>query len=422
MRSITSPPEVAREPTTDPPGRATVRLIALSHLAVDLAAGAFLATLPATLERLDAPGAALGFVIAAYSVVALGLQPLLGRIADLVGLRRTSVVSAVAASVVLTAAGASSNLGLLVLGVVVGGLASGAFHPAGAALARVAAPTSPERAVAAFAAAGTVGLALGPVAGIAIVGSTGAPFAMAVLAVPAVASALPLMRHDHQDLPTSRRERVPVLRTLQPLGRIAALATLVSIAATAVASTVPLLIARRPGGTSTDLSIGVALATFSLALALGGIVAGVVVRRTAPTLVVRGGLVAAAAAGVVALLFEPGGAAFTVALGATGFALGPAIPILLVAAQDRLPGSQAAASGVVLGFANGVAGVVFMAIAATHGVLGLEPGAVLALLGLLPAAALTGSGMARSSVARRTIARCRVTACGCAAGLEMVPS
>jgi FSR family fosmidomycin resistance protein-like MFS transporter len=422
MHTTTSPVATASDPETEPTAPATVRLIALSHLAVDLAAGAFLATLPATLERLDASGAALGLVVALYSVAALGLQPLLGRIADVVGLRRTSVVCAVAASVALTAAGASSRLGLLVVGVVVGGLASGAFHPAGAALARSAAPASPERAVAAFAAAGTIGLALGPVAGIALVGSTGAPLAMPVLALPAVVVALVLLRRDHGHLPASHSERVPVRRILQPLGRIATLAALVSIAATAVASTVPLLIARRPGGTSTDLSIGVALATFSLAMALGGMVAGVVVRRTDPALVVRSGLVVAAAAGVLTLLCEPGGAAFTVALGATGFALGPAIPILLVAAQDRLPGSQAAASGVVLGLANGVAGVVFMAIAATHGTLGLELGAVLALVGLVPAAALTGTGVAGSSIARRAIERCRVTACGCAVGLETAPS
>jgi FSR family fosmidomycin resistance protein-like MFS transporter len=422
MTAMTGPPGSAIQPTTEAPARATVRLIALSHLAVDLAAGAFLGTLPATLERLDASGAALGFVVALYSVAALGLQPLLGRIADLVGLHRTSIVSAVAASVVLTAAGASSSFGLLLVGVVVGGLASGSFHPAGAALARAASPASPERAVAAFAAAGTVGLALGPIAGIALVGRTGAPLAMPALALPAVVTAVALLRRNHPDTPASQPERVPVRRTLQPLGRIATVATLVSIAATAVVSTVPLLIARRPGGTSTDLSIGVALATFSLAMALGGMVAGATARRIAPSLVVRSGLLVAAATGVVTMLFEPGGTAFTVTLGATGFALGPAIPILLVAAQDRLPDSQAAASGVVLGLANGIAGVVFMAIAATHGPLGLEPGAALALLGLLRAAGLTATGIAGSSIARRSIERCRIAVCGCAVGLGTAPS
>ena len=49
----------------------------------------------------------------------------------------------------------------------VGGLASAAFHPAGAVLARRHSPKSPENSVAVFAAAGTVGLALGPIAALA---------------------------------------------------------------------------------------------------------------------------------------------------------------------------------------------------------------------------------------------------------------
>ena len=398
----------------------TVRLVALAHLGVDLAAGAFLATLPATLDRWGASGATLGFVIALYSVVALGLQPLLGRVADVVGLRRTTIVSAVVAAATLTAAAGSPSPGVLLLGVMVGGLASGAFHPAGAALARSAAPAAAERAVATFAAAGTIGLALGPVAGIWLVGRTDAPLALTAFAVPAIVVALALLRSDHVQAGQRRSERVPVRRTLRSLGAIATSATLVSIAATAVASTVPLLIARRPGGTSTDLAIGVALATFSLAMALGGMIAGAAVRRLPPVRVLRGGLVVAALTGASTMLAEPGGVAFSVALGATGFALGPAIPILLVAAQDRLPDSQAAASGVVLGLANGVAGVVFMGIAATHGLVGLEPGVLVALTGLLPAAALTAGGIAASPAAGRIPPRCRATACGCVAGIDVV--
>lgn len=405
-----------------PPVHATARLVALTHLAVDFAAGAFLVTLPATLDRLDAPGTALGLIIALYSVTALGLQPLLGRVADIVGLRTTSAVSATLAAVILMVATTTSSLGVLTLAVVVGGLASGAFHPAGAALARSATPASPERGVAAFAAAGTVGLALGPVAGIAIAGRTDTPLAMFAIALPAAATALAMLRRDASDTPPSRTARIPVRQTLQSLGPVATLATLAAIAATAIASTVPLLIARRPGGTSTDLWIGISLANFSLAMALGGLLGSAAVRRIRPTTVLRSSLIGAAAAGAFTLLSEPGGTSFSIALGSTGLALGPAIPILLVAAQDRLPASRAAASGVVLGLANGIAGVVFLAITATHGILGLEPGAALALAGLLPAAALAGRHRSEARDGGFTGRPCRITACGCLTGIEAMPA
>lgn len=92
--------------------------------------------------------------------------------------------------------------------------------------------------------------------------------------------------------------------------------------------------------------------------------------------------------------------------------IGPAVPLLLVAAQDRLPEEQAAASGVVLGLANGLAGLAVMAIAATHGTLGLEIGVLIALLGRVPAAAIARDSIGRLPLPRQT--RCSTTACGCA--------
>ena len=387
--------------------------VVFAHFTVDLAAGAFLATLPATVERLGENGATFGLLVALFSITALGLQPVLGRVADRFGLQTTTALAGAGSALVLMAAIAAPSLGVLMLGTVGGGLASGAFHPAGAALTRRVATVRPAAAVAAFAAAGTLGLAVGPIAGIALVGRNGQRLDTLLLAIPALVVAVVLARGS-KPVTTPQPERLPVARIVRTLGRTAVAAILVSIAATVIASTVPLLIARQPGGTSTDIAIGVALATFSLSMAVGGLVGSALVNHLTPAVLVPIGLATGAVAGTLALLARPGGTAFFALLAVTGVAIGPAIPLLLIAAQDRLPESQATASGVVLGFANGIAGIAFLAIASTHGTFGLAGGALVAIAGLVPAAALIRSG-ARLTPHVPHVPRlmCHVTTCGC---------
>lgn len=385
--------------------------VAVAHLAVDLAAAAFIATLPATVERLGAGGATLGVLVALYSITALGLQPLLGGVADRFGTRITAALTGGASAVALLAAAAAPSILLLVIGVFVGGVASSAFHPAGVALARGVAGDHPEPAVAAFAAAGTIGVGVGPIAGIAVMGASSEPSAMLILAVPALAigafvaagpagSALP---------PTTTVSVTTVVRTL---GRTATIAVAVAMAVTAIASTLPLLIAGQPGGSTTDGSIGLALGAFSISMAAGGVLGSALVGRIAPSTILQAGLTVGAAAGAVTVLLGPGGPTFFPLLAVTGIALGPAVPLLLVTAQDRLPQHQAAASGVILGFANGLAGTAFLVIASTHGSLGLEPGVLVALATLVPAAALVSRSDRSTPPPRRPWSQ--VTTCGCA--------
>lgn len=384
--------------------------VVFAHFAVDLTAGAFLATLPATVERLGETSATFGILVALFSITALGLQPVLGHVADRFGLQATAALAGAGSALVLMAAIAAPSLGVLMLGTVVGGLASGAFHPAGAALTRRVATARPAAAVAAFAAAGTLGLAVGPIAGIALVGRNDQRLDTLLLAIPALATAVALARGERLvTIPPT--DRLPVVRVVRTLGRTAVAAILVSVAATAIASTVPLLIAHQPGGTSTDIAIGITLATFSLAMAVGGLVGSALVKHLAPAVVMPAGLAAGTVTGALALLSRPGGTTFLVLLAVTGVAIGPAIPLLLIAAQDRLPQSQATASGVVLGFANGIAGIAFLAIASTHGTLGLSGGALVAIAGLVPAAALVRGGPRRAPHTQAPL--CHITSCGC---------
>ena len=153
-----------------------------THLAVDLVGGGFAALLPTITERLALSSTGAGVLVALFSVSVLGSQPLMGGLADRFDSRHVTAIAAVVAAAVLAAAAVVTSVAALLIVILVGGLASAAFHPSGAILARRLGPGAPENSVAVFAAAGTVGLALGPIAAVALadgarrVGLAASPF------------------------------------------------------------------------------------------------------------------------------------------------------------------------------------------------------------------------------------------------------
>ena len=66
--------------------------------------------------------------------------------------------------------------------------------------------------------------------------------------------------------------------------------------------------------------------------------------------------------------------------------LGLGVPLLIVASQDLAPGSMGSASGMLMGFTWGTAGVLYLGIGLLQEVLGLTPAMAIGYLFLLPAA------------------------------------
>ena len=110
-----------------------------------------------------------------------------------------------------------------------------------------------------------------------------------------------------------------------------------ALAACSIASTVPRWIADQPGRATTDPAIGWALATFALAAAAGGVIAGRVASRFGFGRLLRMSLLAAAIPASALAFTAPATAASFAALLLTGLLIGPGIPLLLVAAQNEAP-------------------------------------------------------------------------------------
>ena len=387
-----------------------------THLAVDLVSGGFGALLPSIAERLSLSSTGVGALVALFSICALGSQPLMGGLADRFDARHVTAIAAGVAAAVLAVATVVSSVAVLVAVIVVGGLASAAFHPAGATVARRHSPATPENAVAVFAAAGTVGLALGPIAALAL--ADGTPQARALfLAFPALLIAPVIWRRSHLTVPnqtlsrTGRSARSILLHGEVP--KLAAAATLVAIASTSIATTLPLWIADQPDRSTNDPAIGWTLAIFSLAAAAGGVIAGRLAGPVGSGRLLRMSLLAAAIPASVLAFATPATAASFAALLFTGLLIGPAIPLLLVAAQNEAPERAATASGMIMDLSHGLAGVAFIGVSVIIGAAGYGAGVLTGAAALLPAAFIVSTRNRAIGTTIAGTARCVIATCRC---------
>jgi FSR family fosmidomycin resistance protein-like MFS transporter len=194
---------------------------------------------------------------------------------------------------------------------------------------------------------------------------------------------------------------------------LVAAATLVAIASTSIASTLPLWIADEPGRRATDPAIGWALATFSLAAAAGGIAGGRLANHVGPARLLRVSLLAAAVPAGALAFATPATPASFAALLLAGFLVGPAIPLLLVAAQNEAPERAATASGMIMGLSHGLAGVAFIGISVIIGTAGYEAGLLSGAAALVPAAFIVRTRIADVAPSLTDTARCVIATCRC---------
>ena len=386
-----------------------------THLAVDLVGGGFAALLPTITERLALSSTGAGVLVALFSVSALGSQPVMGGLADRLDSRHVTATAAVVAAAVLAAAAVVTTVPALLIVIVVGGLASAAFHPSGAILARRLGPDAPENSVAVFAAAGTVGLALGPIAAVSLAG--GARWWGLLLAVPALLVA-PLIWWGSRALapggsvPRAQRPATRILLRGE-VPKLVAAATLVAIASTSIASTLPRWIADEPGRSTTDPAIGLALATFSLAAAAGGVAGGRLANRVGSARLLRVSLLAAAFPAGALAFATPATTPSFLALLLTGLLIGPAIPLLLVAAQNEAPERAAMASGMIMGLSHGLAGVAFIGVSVIIGTAGYGAGLLIGAAALVPAAFIVRTRIGDAGPSLTDTARCVIATCRC---------
>lgn len=361
-------------------------LLIIAHLTNDAFSSMLAALLPTLQERFTLSETLLATLVATLSFSSSVTQPFLGAVADRIGRRYVAGLGVILSSVLLGLMAVAPNPAILYLLLLIGGLGSGAFHPAGTAMARSAAGGRKGLAIGLFSAGGTVGLALGPLAIGFLIGRDLLAFSPWLM-IPGVAAGLALIAFVPPQ-PKSGRPIALLDRRLMmgPVGLLSLAGILRSISYVTFVSAVPLWLVHARGLSPGDATIFVTLAVFSASASVGGIVAGSLERRLSRQWLITGSMLLALAPFGLIFGLTPGGFAYFLAVALAGGLVNGGLPLMVVSAQDLAPDAVGAASGMLMGFTWGVAGLLYIAIGALQEWIGIGPAMAISYLSLLPGA------------------------------------
>jgi FSR family fosmidomycin resistance protein-like MFS transporter len=399
-------------------GTATaMTVLAASHTFVDLVSGSIGALLPTLKDRFELNSMQASALVATIAASTALSQPVTGRVADYVGVRRVAGAGAVISALFLSLIGVAPHLMMVFGMVVIGGLGSAAYHPAAAVLTRRVLPERAQFGMSLLAAGGMLGMALGPIAVLFIAAHAGLGFTP-LLMIPGVALGAVLWRFLPGEPRTSTSPQPGAARRLirGPVGHLAVASSLTGLATTTFAAGIPIWLTDTGGLADDAAAIGITLGLYQIGAAIGGLAIGWAVSRVAPRHLALVMLSLAAPLLLFLLAIEPGSTTFFAAALAAGVMLNATGPLIVVAAQEHAPDSVAAASGIVMGLAGGVAGFAFIGIGAAIDVVGLRAGLSIGFLATLPAALIAYRALAGRETSEPRVligAMCGCLSCSC---------
>ncbi|HEX5826524.1 MAG TPA: MFS transporter [Candidatus Limnocylindrales bacterium] len=380
-------------------GAAVAGIMAVAHVANDAMTSMLSGLLPSLQVRLGLSEAVLAMLVATLAFSSSVTQPLFGALSDRFGARRVAAAgTAFGVSMMSLMTVAPGPVALFAL-LLVGGLGSAAFHPAGTSVVGAAPLTRRELAVGLFSAGGTLGLALGPLLVLGVAATVGLGFTP-WLVVPAVVLGAAMFVLVPDQARTERRERTPILDRsllLGPVGGLSLAAMLGSVPFVSFSAGFPLLLVQVRGIDPTDPLLGLVLAVFNGAAAVGAVAAAAMGSRIPAGVLVPVTFVA----GVVplaGLLLLPLSAVGILALAAlAGALLNAGLPAMLVRAHDLAPHRRAAASGMLMGLPMGLAGIAYIGVGWLQETVGVVPALGVAFAMALPAAIVAAVVLRRTA-------------------------
>lgn len=371
-------------------GSSLTVLLLLAHATNDAFGSMLSALLPTLQLRFGATETMLALLVATYSFSSSVLQPVFGAIADRVGRRTVGALGVMTSSAVLSLIAIAPNPWLLLLLLLVGGLGSAAFHPAGTGMARDAARSRGGLAVGLFSAGGTAGLALGPV----VIGTllmNGWLNWSPVLMIPGVVLGLLMLLLIPKEEPRSDRRRVKMFDMelfRGPVGQLTIAGTLRSISWVAFNNSWPLFLVSHRGLSNDSGVLFWSLAVLSFSGGLGGIIAGLLEGRFSRQALVTGTMLLALVPLFALFVLPVGSVPYYLAIALAGALINGGLPLMVVTGQELAPHAVGTASGMLMGLTWGSAGVLYLGIGALQQTFGIMPAMVLSFLTLVPGALL----------------------------------
>lgn len=367
--------------------RRTLGVLALGHVCADMCQGAVPALLPFLADQRGYSYAALGSLVLAATTGSSLIQPLFGLVSDRVAQLWLMPAGVLLAGIGMALAGLAPSYGLTAAAIAVSGIGVAAFHPEGARFAGLAAGRERGKGMSMFSVGGNAGFALGPLMVTPLVLVFGLAGTLGLVLLPAIAAVVMTRELSHLEALAERRRKSGTGAPPRPdqwgaFSRLGAVVSLRSGIYFGLQSFVPLWFVTHLGASE---GLGNAALTIMLATgAAGTLIGGRMVDRIGP----RPVLVATMGASLPLLLAFPlvGTAPGMVLLAMVGFVTIASFSVTVVLGQQYLPNRLGLASGVTLGLAIGIGGLVAVALGAVADAHGLST--VLWIIAALPVPAV----------------------------------
>lgn len=290
------------------------------------------------------------------------MQPAYGYLSDRYRTRMFTALAPAMAGIFISALGAVSSYGMLVACVLLGGAGIASFHPQGSVRATLGIEENKGRWMAVFISSGTLGLSLGPAFFTAILARWGMAQAWWG-AVPGVLVTLVLLVflpevEKEADAPVKRAkfDWGPLRAVWQPLLILYLLVFIRSVLQITYTQFLPLYLGRERGYTLEGASW--MLTAYLAAGALGGFVGGNLADRWGERPVILASMVLSVPC--LAVFFWGSGWMAVAGLVLGGLTLLFTIPVNVVMAQKLAPQQAGTVSALMMGFAWGMAGMIFI--------------------------------------------------------------
>lgn len=341
-------------------GFLTLGLFSVGHFFIDLYSSALGVFQPALGDKLGITLTEAGMLGGALVLSSSVMQPAYGYLSDRFHSRLFSVLAPAVAGIFISSLGLAHGFGWLVLMVLIGGSGIASFHPQ--AVSRATAGISGRRAgwMAVFISSGSLGLALGPAYFSALLTRAGLSKSWwgalpGVVVTILLAAMLPNTPRPI-NRPRHRFDIAPLKAVWKPLTILYLLVFIRSILQIVFTQLLPLFLHRERDFSLTGASL--ALSLYLTCGALGGFLGGPFADRFGGRRVILVSM--AGCIPFLAVFFLTSGPLSLAGLALGGLVLLFTTPVNVVMAQDLVPSQAGTVSALMMGFAWGMAGLIFI--------------------------------------------------------------